>query len=712
MSTITITLRDEDKSFAGVSGEPQVFKLGCYTGQVLDVEDALFNTGSAVVLPNDGSCDPAAPDVLRTEGVKMIAVCLDQHARFPDQMALVVGHTDTVGSDDDNYELSMLRANNVLALLIGDKDLWVQTAVDKHVDDDLRAILTWIAGHFAIDCKPGKKLSRALEAFQVAEAIDPKGATADADTWGAIYERYQTILGTLLKLTAAELTELQTSLTFVDDTKPALGCGERYPKLAPGQDNHDAAENRRVEVFFFDPGEEPFFDCPEDEPCPTEDLDLYDSRFYVHERIPCEVKDPPRVFTVGTDDSGTGLFSTDAHLEPPFQFLREFEVEVEVKDRDLPARIMVRRDDTEDAVAWASTCPDLVFRNGKLNFKLATQDGPEGLPTGHVEPDRVVISGVQHGDVLIVEELDTPGKGKGRAEVCVVKNFTWNDWNRCGGQLGFKGPLADLDAPIKTQLLGLVEFMLAQGSGTAQAQQRQAIKLRIDQDPPDADDTGRGKLRGNSAVFATGNKADVCSLPVPSCRGVGRFPNDWAHLHLMGRSSMAVALKLSGEVGKELDARAVDLGLEDFTGLEVEEQREAVVDYIEGHLSRVVDLFEAAGKTAIPYVFAHSYEGLDAAGAKYLTAPSASKLLTDGDPVRNVELILGGGKPELYDGHPTDSNNYRREGKGHAEVQEFQILINRDLELVLWATPRTKARMFFGTRPYLAQVADALGEFQ
>ena len=81
----------------------------------IDVEDLLFHTNSAVMMPDYRDCtgDPFHPDEESTTGLRVLAVCLRQQSLFPAQSMLITGHTDTRGSKATNLELSHLRASVV-----------------------------------------------------------------------------------------------------------------------------------------------------------------------------------------------------------------------------------------------------------------------------------------------------------------------------------------------------------------------------------------------------------------------------------------------------------------------------------------------------------------------------------------------------------------------------------------------------------------------
>ncbi|MBX3465905.1 MAG: OmpA family protein [Planctomycetes bacterium] len=178
---------------------------------------------------------------------------------------LVVGHTDTAGSDAYNLRLSVDRAEAVRAFLVDDADDWRARYAatgksapwgvreDKHMLARLKGDdgAPLYAG--PIDANPTKDYQAAVKAFQAATnakggALTPSG-TADASTRRA--------------LCAAYMAEDDTTLP-AGTAIEVHGCGEFHPVKATGDGVADE-ENRRVEVFLFPQAVTP----PARTPCPA-----------------------------------------------------------------------------------------------------------------------------------------------------------------------------------------------------------------------------------------------------------------------------------------------------------------------------------------------------------------------------------------------------------------------------------------------------------
>lgn len=294
---VIITPQKRDQSFPVQAGTT-VFRLGRAVGRVREFEDAIFHFDSAVLLPDSGPCDPSKDDEDRITGIGVLATCLQQAHDDPEQSILVAGHTDTKGPDWYNRLLSHDRAKNVHCALTGNKKDWVDIAKARHQVEDYQQILKWIAFIWAWPCDPGEitnvhdePTDKAVEAFQTLASTEfGEPLTVDGDvgkqTWGAIFRVYMRVLADLLDITEEELAERQKQLKFVP--KKFVGCGESFQVEHIGEDEVECAANRRVQVIFFDEGEEPKLRChPSPGSCKKERCDLYTNTTFSLEYLPC-----------------------------------------------------------------------------------------------------------------------------------------------------------------------------------------------------------------------------------------------------------------------------------------------------------------------------------------------------------------------------------------------------------------------------------------
>jgi outer membrane protein OmpA-like peptidoglycan-associated protein len=250
---------------------------------LLEMADVLFRTESCVVLP-EGEDPSATADHPSLSTAGLVATVLRYAEMHPDKSLLVAGHCDTTGTPDYNQPLSEERAEAALALLVGDREAWKSLCHARHTVADYKQILSWVARAFdpatlavPFDCDPGTIDDQAytgiepVRRFQAAynanmAAIGAPGPELAEDgamgplTWGALFDCYEHALRLELDLDAAGVQRLRDGLRWVDDERRALGFSEHHPIDELGRDDFRSQANRRVEVLFFDPGEEPDLD--------------------------------------------------------------------------------------------------------------------------------------------------------------------------------------------------------------------------------------------------------------------------------------------------------------------------------------------------------------------------------------------------------------------------------------------------------------------
>lgn len=327
-----ITWKDFDKAFEKPTGKRHRFRVRRYRGLVLDVEDVHFHFDSAVLMPDfetapAADAPPSGPaqspsqgpagtgpsgDGNRVTGLAALRSAYLHAEANKAQKVLVTGHTDRSGSDAYNLTLSQKRADNVLHLLLGNRAGWVKVSDEKHQVEDVQQILQWAAGAMGWDCDPGRvdnvagpKTSAATKKFQVAynaavqktPAEWPGGGKIAEDgvvgpqTWGAFWDVYLHELAELLGTDAAGLASRQEDLAgrFVDGGRKAVGCGEHHPLTQNTVANRRSAIDRRVEILFFDAGEEPPLAChPSAGACDAKACDLYDPKRYALRPVPTD----------------------------------------------------------------------------------------------------------------------------------------------------------------------------------------------------------------------------------------------------------------------------------------------------------------------------------------------------------------------------------------------------------------------------------------
>ncbi len=274
-----------------------------YSAHMLEVEDVNFHLDSAVFMPDYGpdALSGGNADQDKIMGLAVLKVCYEHAAVNPSQSALVVGHTDRSGDAGYNQTLSELRATGFLHALKGGKAEWAAVCHGRHRAEDYQQILAWIDRRFGwgcdpggVDNQPGPQTQAALIAFKKRFNAEkggtlPASGSMDLATWQAFFTMYEADLQVMMGANAAGLATAREALKFLPCG--AIGCGEGFPITDDRAEHYQSPVDRRVEVLFFDPGEQPALDCKKPGGACSE---LYSKKMYVFKRI---AGVPPRPLT-------------------------------------------------------------------------------------------------------------------------------------------------------------------------------------------------------------------------------------------------------------------------------------------------------------------------------------------------------------------------------------------------------------------------------
>jgi outer membrane protein OmpA-like peptidoglycan-associated protein len=268
--------------------------------KLIELEDALFRTNSAVLMPEGEAPSADAHTSVTSVGVFAKALrFVEEHA--PKKL-LIAGHTDTEASAAFNRPLSRERAELTFTLLMGKRARFAELADARHTVADEKQILSWCSVAFPelFACDPGdidEDPTTSIDAvrdFQ-SQYNAAKAALAAEDepelvvdglfgpaTWGAIFDVYDRGLAEELGVDAEGLGELRARVKFLADDVQHVGFGESHPIEEPTRDQFRSQTNRRVELLFFDPGEEPDVDRLRNDP---EHSELYDPEIYAPKAV-------------------------------------------------------------------------------------------------------------------------------------------------------------------------------------------------------------------------------------------------------------------------------------------------------------------------------------------------------------------------------------------------------------------------------------------
>lgn len=333
------------------SGNKHSFQVKTeYQGQLLEVEDTHFHFDSSVLLPEPVSERKESNGQEKITGLAILAACFRQNQKKPEQQLLVVGHTDRSGGDAYNQRLSERRARNVWYALQGDRQGWVDVADAQHVVKDVQQILHWRAAAYDWNCDPGPidgiegpKTKQAVHNFQqryneeFGRSIAVDGIVGP-QTWGAFFDVYMEELRRILGIDQKGLETKREALQFL--SCPSIGCGEDHPVTADRRENYRHPADRRVEVLFFDPGEEPPGDCADPRNwCET----LYGDEKYTFTPISPKPVGPPPGSTPANDVRVTGVEAS--HFVPGSETLAiDYEIEGPLPQVNTLRFVVVRKD--------------------------------------------------------------------------------------------------------------------------------------------------------------------------------------------------------------------------------------------------------------------------------------------------------------------------------------------------------------------------------
>lgn len=249
------------------------FDLHRYRGVLIELDDVHLHHQSAVFLAN-AHTDPIE-EREDTEVISALAVLRAVYLYLEENeghKVLVVGHSDTHGSEASDHRFSELRALIVVAALEGDMDAWVDGAIEKARVEDYQQILRWAHQSFGWLCDPveidndhGRATGRAIRRFQAAYNEEFEGELElteemNRDTWRAMFDLYLREVAASLDTDLDGLDEYRDRLQWVDGNRKGVGCADQVPIDRVGLEGYRSSDNRRVEIMIFEPDHIPDLD--------------------------------------------------------------------------------------------------------------------------------------------------------------------------------------------------------------------------------------------------------------------------------------------------------------------------------------------------------------------------------------------------------------------------------------------------------------------
>ena len=261
----------------------------------VELDDELFMSGSGVVLPVRRS----SPADKRPPAVAILAAAVRHAQQRRGLKVLVAGHTRARG------EASILRSRDrsayAHALLTGERtrfaDFDAGLCLDGQ-DRDRSAILDWVASEMGWPCSKSADdddMVAATSRFQ--ESYNRRGKAGntsaadlsitgafDSHTWCAVYDCYRHQMAAALEVDLNTLDSWSAELVFVDKGQPFVGCSGYKPLGDMDFDLYQSQTDARVEVLFFQSGQEPEVPCFSGK-CTPRACEMLDARWYKASRV-------------------------------------------------------------------------------------------------------------------------------------------------------------------------------------------------------------------------------------------------------------------------------------------------------------------------------------------------------------------------------------------------------------------------------------------
>jgi hypothetical protein len=181
---------------------------------------------------------------------------------------IIVGHSESGEAESERQKLSEDRAKSVYFLLKGDGDEWCKIIEKRARIMDVQAILIYFNTRLGWNCNPGPiddilgNLTRqAIKHFKkiynkkFGNSILENGEI-NSQTWKAIFDVYMKELANFAG-GEGNLKQYRNNLRFLDDSRPTLAYGDKYPLADITWEGYKSKKDRRVDIFFFKAGKEP-----------------------------------------------------------------------------------------------------------------------------------------------------------------------------------------------------------------------------------------------------------------------------------------------------------------------------------------------------------------------------------------------------------------------------------------------------------------------
>lgn len=323
METISLTtLSAQTKKIFLTSGKTYTFIIHQSEITILEIEDMVFRTNSAMFMPDifeDPDTAESNEKQVRVQGIDMLKMVMMYAFQNKDttKRLLCCGHADPSHTDEYNRTLSGYRSAATISLIAGKREIWVdlfksqkKNSVSTFRNEDIQQLLIWVAARRKWNCLPGKidgiignKTTTAIKNFQKAYSLDGSFSKIKDDgvigeeTCGAFFDiladdlkkEVEKQLKKMYPESPPTFESVRDSINLYDQggdpLKSCTSCGEAYPIEECQKKDYRSLKSRRVECMFIDENDEIELNCIGG-PCVKENCPIYKKNGNGKHKIP------------------------------------------------------------------------------------------------------------------------------------------------------------------------------------------------------------------------------------------------------------------------------------------------------------------------------------------------------------------------------------------------------------------------------------------
>lgn len=268
MAKIDTTWEALAKGGALATRERNTFVVKRNNAELIEVDERQLSSNGHVLLPQ-GFPASSAPEVAPISGLSIVAHALRYAKEHGDRVLLVAAHAEELGDAPEvvakqggAQALSLRRAENVRALIAGDRAAWAASCNGCDYTS-LQVMLRWASAAHDMDCDPGPidgtnnaQTRAALLRFRAAygaanaDVPDPLVLPTSAD-FEAFFDRYEISIARLLGVEPDAMAGEHAAVKWHSPAQ--IGVGARWPvPRGPEAEHLRSKGKRRVDLVFFE----------------------------------------------------------------------------------------------------------------------------------------------------------------------------------------------------------------------------------------------------------------------------------------------------------------------------------------------------------------------------------------------------------------------------------------------------------------------------